>query len=146
MAEENPGFFSGLGDGLQGHSRDYRNRLQFMWVSVVGAGFVWGWAYHLRDYLSSETGSPGQYVQANLGATVVSAVGLLVWPIATWQPLNFIGASELGATIGVVALALLWAVFFIFHIPITASLVLLVIVPLPLAIPKGNPDRERAES
>lgn len=117
-----------------------------MWVSVVGVGFVWGWAFHLRDYLSAGTGSPSQYVQANLGATVVSAVGLWVWPIATWQRLNFIGASELGATVGVAVLALLWAVFFIIHIPVTAAVILLVIVPLPLAIPKGNPDRERAKS
>ncbi|MGP8252786.1 MAG: hypothetical protein ACLQHF_12180 [Terracidiphilus sp.] len=117
-----------------------------MWISVVGAGFVWSWAYHLRDYLSAGTGSPSQYIQTNLGATFVSAVGLLVWPIATWQRLNFIGASELGATQGVVGLVLLWAVLFILHISMTVAVILLVVILLPLAIPKGNPDRERAES
>src|SRR5271157_69631 len=116
-----------------------------MWVSVLGAGFVWGWAYHLRDYLAAGTGSTGEFVQANFGMMLVSATGPLVWTVATWQRLSFIVASELGSTVGVAAFALLWAALFIFRIPMTVAMVLLIIIPLPLAIPRGNPDRKRAE-
>jgi hypothetical protein len=123
----------------------YRTRRNYLWVSAFGVGWCWGCASHLRDYLSADGANVSQFIATNWAYTLLTVFCVFLWPIATWQRAYCIGASELGATAYTAGLALLWGVTFCFHIPFYLSLALFLIVPLPLAISKGNLSRGISE-
>jgi hypothetical protein len=123
----------------------YRTRWNYLWVSAFGVGWCWGCASYLREYLSAGGANVGQLIETNWAYTLLAVFCALLWPIASWQRVYCIGASELGATAYTAALAILWGTAFSFHISFYLSLTLFLVVPLPLAIPKGNLDRGISE-
>jgi hypothetical protein len=116
----------------------YRTRINYMWISVFSVGWCWECASHLRDYLAVGGRTAGQFVAANSAYALVTGIAALVWPVATWQRTYCVGAPKWGAALYTAGLAILWAVLFSLHLSRPIALGLWLLVPLPLAIPKGD--------
>jgi hypothetical protein len=124
----------------------YRTIDNYLWVSAFGVGWCWGCASQLQYYLSGGGAQVAQFIETNWEYTLLAFFCALLWPIATWQRAYCVGASQLGATVYTATMAILWGALFSFHISMPVAMALFLIVPLPLAIAKGNLDIGISES
>jgi hypothetical protein len=121
----------------------FRCRGNYLWGSMLGLASCWISLNMLRESFPISVAGVVQFISENWIFTPSAVLGAVLWAVASWQRLFQIAHSNWAAALGTIYLAGIWVFLLRDRIGLSLALGLVLIAPLPLAVPKGGKERPK---